>query len=191
MNASIRIAARAALVAAAVSILAPFNAFAGGVTADLAITKNDGVGAANAGGQVVYTIVASNAGPGDATATVTDVLPLELTCSWTCVASAGSSCTAAGTGDINDVITLLAGGDATYTATCDVDPDATGTIENTATIAGDAGTSDPDPTNTSATDIDQVLPSFISVPTLGQWGLLALLALIAGFGLVQFRRTAA
>ncbi|MCG8461981.1 MAG: DUF11 domain-containing protein, partial [Holophagales bacterium] len=125
--------------------------------ADLSITKTDGVVSAVAGESLTYTIVATNNGPDDVTgATVTDTFPADLTCTWTCVASAGSSCTAAGSGDINDsAVDLLNGGTATYTATCAIAPSATGTLSNTATVS--AATADPAPGNNSATDADTAL----------------------------------
>jgi expansin (peptidoglycan-binding protein) len=36
---------------------------------------------------------------------------------WTCTASAGSSCPASGSGNINHTVNILFGGTATYTAT--------------------------------------------------------------------------
>src|SRR5207244_4108639 len=71
-------------------------------TADLAITKTDGVTAVNQGGTLTYTIVASNAGPSAVVgATVSDVFPAQLSSvTWTCAASAGSSCPASGSGNI-------------------------------------------------------------------------------------------
>ncbi|MEM9557602.1 MAG: hypothetical protein AAGC60_25310 [Acidobacteriota bacterium] len=125
--------------------------------ADLAITKTDGVVTAVAGETVTYTITATNNGPDDVTgATVADTFPADLTCTWTCAASAGSSCTAAGSGDINDTaVDLLNGGTATYTATCDIAPSATGTLSNTATVS--SSVLDAVPGNNSATDGDTVL----------------------------------
>ncbi|HEY0553189.1 MAG TPA: fibronectin type III domain-containing protein, partial [Thermoanaerobaculia bacterium] len=68
-----------------------------GASADLAITKTDGVTTATAGGSVTYTITASNAGPSNATgATVADTFPASLTCTWTCVGAGGGTCTASG-----------------------------------------------------------------------------------------------
>jgi uncharacterized repeat protein (TIGR01451 family) len=123
-------------------------------TADLSITKTDGVTTATAGGSVTYTITASNAGPDlMAGATVTDDFPASLTCAWTCAGAGGGTCAAvAGTGDINEAVHLPAGGSATYTATCAVDPAATGTLSNTATIAN-PGT-EPNPADNTATDTD-------------------------------------
>ena len=88
-------------------------------TADLAITKTDGLTAVNQGTSLTYTIVASNAGPSAVVgATVTDNFPAQLSgVTWTCAASAGSSCAASGSGNLAAAVNLLAGGTATFTAT--------------------------------------------------------------------------
>ena len=66
---------------------------------------------------------------------VQDILPPELSCSWTCSATPGSTCTPGpALGDIVDVVDVVAGGVLTYSAACDIDEEATGTIENSATI---------------------------------------------------------
>lgn len=125
------------------------------VDADLSITKTDGLAVVDQGGHLTYTIVAANGGPGDVTgAAVADTFPADLDCTWTCSASAGSSCTAAGpvAGDIVTTADLLAGGSATYTATCAVAADATGTLSNTATVSAPGGVDDPDPSNDSDGD---------------------------------------
>ena len=78
--------------------------------ADLAITKTDGVTTAVPGGSVTYTITASNAGPDPATGgTVADTFPAVLTCTWTCVGAGGGTCTASGSGNINDTVNLPVG----------------------------------------------------------------------------------
>ncbi len=129
-------------------------------SADLAITKTDGVTTATPGGSVTYTIVASNAGPSDAPgATVADTFPAALTCTWTCVGAGGGTCTAAGSGNIGDTVNLPAGGSVTYTATCAVSGAATGTLTNTATVTAPAGVTDPAPGNNSATDVDTITAS--------------------------------
>ena len=108
--------------------------------ADLAITKTDGVTTATPGGSVTYTITASNAGPSNATgSTVADTFPASLTCTWTCVGAGGGTCTAAGSGNINDTVNLPAGGSVTYTASCTISAAATGTLSNTATVDGAGG----------------------------------------------------
>ncbi|MEO7936796.1 MAG: proprotein convertase P-domain-containing protein, partial [Dokdonella sp.] len=121
-------------------------------SADLAITKTDGVTTAAPGGSVTYTITASNAGPGGTTGTVADTFPAALTCTWTCVGAAGGTCTASGAGNISDPVTLPSGGSVTYTASCTISASATGSLVNTATVAGVAG--DPTPANNTATDTD-------------------------------------
>jgi uncharacterized repeat protein (TIGR01451 family) len=126
-------------------------------SANLGITKTDGVTSVNAGGSVTYTIVASNAGPSNATgATVADTFPASLTCTWTCVGAGGGTCTASGSGNINDTINLPSGGSVTYTASCTLSNAATGTLSNTATVTAPAGVTDPTPGNNSATDSDTI-----------------------------------
>jgi uncharacterized repeat protein (TIGR01451 family) len=126
-----------------------------GAQADLAITKTDGVTTATAGGSVTYTITASNAGPSNATgATVADTFPASLTAAWTCVGAGGGTCTASGSGNINDTVNLPSGGSVTYTASATISAAATGTLSNTATVAAPGGVTDPTPGNNSATDSD-------------------------------------
>jgi uncharacterized repeat protein (TIGR01451 family) len=128
-----------------------------GASADLSITKTDGVTAVNAGGATTYTIVASNAGPSAATgATVVDTFPASLTCSWTCVGAGGGTCTASGSGNVNDTVNLPSGGSVTYTAACTISGAATGTVANTATVTAPGGVTDTNPGNNSATDTDTV-----------------------------------
>jgi uncharacterized repeat protein (TIGR01451 family) len=126
--------------------------------ADLAITKTDGVTTATPGGSTTYTITASNPGPSNAPgSTVADTFPATLTCTWTCVGAGGGTCTAAGAGNINDTVNLPAGGSVTYTASCNIDPDAAVSISNTATVS--SSVTDPNPANNSATDTDFMTPS--------------------------------
>jgi len=125
--------------------------------ADLSITKDDGATSVIAGETTTYVITATNNGPRDVTATVTDSFPAEISSvSWTCVGAAGGVCPASGSGDLNESVTLPNGGSVTFTAIATVDPSATGTLDNTATVAGPAG-SDPAPGNNSATDNDTVI----------------------------------
>jgi len=110
---------------------------------------------------------------------------------WTCVASAGSSCTAGPVaGSIADLVDLQVGGTATYSANCTVNPaTAPGTvISNTATVAGPGGAfTEINPANNSATDTTTVdsaaIPVVVSVPTLSGLGLLILSSLLAMVGL--------
>ncbi|MSQ98082.1 MAG: DUF11 domain-containing protein [Xanthomonadales bacterium] len=128
------------------------------VTANLGITKTDGVTAVTPGGNVTYSIVASNAGPTLVNgATVTDTFPAALTCAWTCAGAAGGTCPASGTGNINSSVNLPVGGSTTFTASCAVAANATGSISNTASVTSTV--TDPVPGNNSATDTDSVTAS--------------------------------
>jgi uncharacterized repeat protein (TIGR01451 family) len=127
--------------------------------ADLSIMKDDGRTSASPLQSITYTIVASNAGPAAVTgATVMDTPPSGLTgVTWTCVASAGSSCGApSGNTTINDTVNLLVGGTVTYTMSGTVAL-APGSLRNTATVNPPGGVADPDLANNSATDDDLLL----------------------------------
>jgi uncharacterized repeat protein (TIGR01451 family) len=130
------------------------------VDADVSITKDDGVTEAYAGGSVTYTIAVANAGPENVSGfEVSDAFPADLTCSWTCAASGGATCTAGPVaGDIDDTVDLQAGSSVTYTAACTIDGAASGTLVNTATVAAPPGFVDSEPANNSATDTDTVVP---------------------------------
>ncbi len=127
---------------------------------DLRITKTDGVTTAIPGQAVSYTIVVSNAGPGDAIgATVSDTLPAVVgSATWTCAAS-GGSCSASGSGSINDTVNVPVGATLTYTMVATVASGATGTLVNTASVAAPAGTTDANPADNSATDTDVLTPT--------------------------------
>ena len=81
-----------------------------------------------------------------------DTLPATLTgATWTCVATAGATCAASGSGSINDTINLASGATATYTLTATIAATATGSLTNTATITAPATVTDPTATNNTAT----------------------------------------
>ncbi len=124
--------------------------------ANLVITKDDGTDSAFPGESVTYTITAFNVGPDDSTAAaVADLFPPELSCTWTCAPSGGASCTAGPVaGDVADAVSIPAGDSVVYTAVCDVDDLAVGTVTNTATVTEP---SDPFPSNNSATDVDTLV----------------------------------
>jgi uncharacterized repeat protein (TIGR01451 family) len=85
---------------------------------------------------------------------VADTFPASLTCTWTCAGAGGGTCTASGSGNLNDTANLPSGGSVTYTATCNISAAATGTLANTATVTAPGGVTDPTPGNNSATDSD-------------------------------------
>ena len=142
-------------------------------TADLWITKvKEGLPYYLPGDQMIYTIQVSNAGPNDVIgATVVDTFAAVLSSpppSWTCVASGGASCTASGTGNINDTIDLPAGDSVTYTITADIAGGASGDISNTAMVSPPAGISDPNNGNNSDTATTPPIPSTFCNISAGQ-----------------------
>ena len=134
------------------------------ITTDLAITKDDGVTSIVQGGSTTYTIVATNNGPGnDTSVNVIDNFPAALTSvSWTSVASSGATGnTVAGSGNINELLSMPVGSSVAYTVSCNISGSATGSITNTATVT--ASVFDPTPGNDSATDIDMIVYPEIDV----------------------------
>ncbi len=128
--------------------------------ADLAVTVDDGATTATAGQPVTYTITVTNGGPEAATgAVVADAFPAALgTVDWSCAPSGTGTCTASGSGAINDTVSLPAGESLVYTAVGTLPPDATGTLSNTATVTA-GGQDDPDPDDNGATDTDTIVVS--------------------------------
>jgi uncharacterized repeat protein (TIGR01451 family) len=128
-------------------------------TADLAVTKTDGQASAVPGTPITYTIVVSNAGPSvSGTATLADPFPSVTGVTWTCAASAGSTCPPSGAGALSAPVSLAPAGSATFTATGTIAPTATGSLANTATASSAAGVTDPVSGNNSATDTDTLTP---------------------------------
>ncbi len=85
------------------------------------------------GQATTYAIVVTNLGPSPVTAaSVTDTFPVALLSpTWTCVADAGSTCVAAGTGNLATTVTLEAGDRATFNVTGLIAANATGLLVNT------------------------------------------------------------
>ena len=132
------------------------------VAADLQIAKTDGVAAYVPGGTLTYTITVINNGPSNvAGAVVSDNFPAPITgASWTCTPSGGASCTASGTGSINQTVNLPAGSSVIYTVNVTISASATGNLTNTATIS--SAVADPVPGNNVATDTDTQLISSVA-----------------------------
>lgn len=123
-------------------------------TGDLWVELDDKTFAPAPGGQLNYVVSVVGPGPGPLSGVALSmVVPPEITgCSWTCVASPGSSCTAAGSGPaVADTVDLAPGGAARYEAFCDLDASAAGgTVTVETTVAAPAGYLDPDLANNTA-----------------------------------------
>lgn len=161
--------------------------------ADLSITKTSNAASLTRNGQVVYTIIASNAGPDEAAGVaINDSLPSALLdATWVCTGSSGGVCTASGSGAITDTVTLPAGATVTYTLTATVSSTATGTVTNSVTVTPPEGLFDPTAGNNTASSSSPVIvPGAAAptpVPTLGGIGLLLLSGVVAG-SMVLLRR---
>lgn len=126
---------------------------------DLGITKSDGATTSSAGTTVTYAITVSN--PSSIAvggATVNDTFPPALTgVTWNCTASAGSSCTTSGSGNLTDTVTLAANGSVAYTVTATLpSPIPAGTLTNTATVTTPAGFVETNAANNTATDVTTI-----------------------------------
>jgi uncharacterized repeat protein (TIGR01451 family) len=130
-------------------------------TADLAITKTDGISIYPPGGDITYTIVVSNNGPVDAIGAVVNdnILVTQITSwIWSCVADSGATCTSPGVpsaANFTDIVNIPAGKKITYTVVASVSAASIGAMTNLATVAS-PGPALPDPIlgNNSASDTD-------------------------------------
>ncbi len=126
---------------------------------DVYVTKTDGQLTVSAGAAVNYTIVAGNNGPSDVTvATLADTMPAKLSnVTWTCTAVGGGTCTASGTGDINDTINLPSGAMATYNVAATLLANASGSLVNNVSITAPGGVTDSTPANNTDADTDSII----------------------------------
>jgi uncharacterized repeat protein (TIGR01451 family) len=150
--------------------------------ADLSITKvrTGGVGSVAPGAAVSYTITVTNNGTaGASNVTVTDNLPAGSTFG-TAVPSQGSC---AGTGPVVCPLGSLANGASATIALTINAPAANGTFTNSASVG--ASELDPNPANNTATANVDVSNA---VPTLSEWALMLMAALLGLIGVVAVRR---
>jgi uncharacterized repeat protein (TIGR01451 family) len=131
----------------------------------LGISKTDGQSTVLPGAPLTYTIVVANSGPADAVdVLVTDSLPASLTgATWTCAASAGSNCPAAGTGSINASVTVADGGSVTFTVHATVADNASGKIVNTVNLTVPDNLVNSNAANASASDSTTILGLYLPI----------------------------
>ncbi|STC98341.1 DUF6923 family protein [Chryseobacterium carnipullorum] len=129
-------------------------------SADLSVTKTDGVSTYSPGTTTTYTVVVSNSGPfGVLNATVSDPVPAGIppaNVSYTAVAAGGATTSVSGTqsGAINDLVGLPVGGTVTYTIVVSIPFAYTGNLVNTVTITPPSNVTEVNNTNNTATDTD-------------------------------------
>jgi hypothetical protein len=128
-----------------------------GAGADLSIAIYDGTDFVEGGGAVVYEITVRNLGPDGSTGARALIVPSPnlVDVSWTCTAFDGGTCSASGSGQIQDFVDLPAGARVVYelTATVQADPELPAELFATITALGGGG-ADFNPNNDSASDTD-------------------------------------
>lgn len=132
--------------------------------ADLAITKSHSPAQLTPGGPLSYSVVVTNNGPSPVVgARVRDDVPAAVVgVSWSCAVTRGvGSCgTASGSGNlIETTVDLAPNAEITYAISGTVDPSATGSLSNTASVRRPNDTTDPNLGNNTATDIAPILIS--------------------------------
>ncbi|WP_306524271.1 MBG domain-containing protein [Dokdonella sp.] len=131
--------ASAAGVSGTVSFLATGTADASA----LVVTIDDGRSATQVGRSLTWTIVVGNPRTSDTSVDVLDTLPPELdvgSAQWQCTPGNGASCSASGSGDLDDSINLPVGSSVTYLLTATVVDDIDGMITNTVSVSEGANT---------------------------------------------------
>ncbi len=135
------------------------------IGADLSMQKAAGLETAIPGLPVPYALVVRNDGPSPVTAaTVNDTLPPVLQdVAWTCAPGPGAACAqASGSGDIATTVDIPAGSDVVFAITSTLVPDATGILQNTATVAPPGGAADDNLANNTFTVMTNIVPEGIS-----------------------------
>lgn len=129
---------------------------------EVVVTKTDNTDVYTPGTSTTYTITIVNKGPSALTgATFRDPLPAGITtASWTAVAPAGSLPKDSGTGPVNQVINIPAGGQIVYTLTIGIPGGYTGPLTNTATVDIPSGYNNINPVGNNATDTDTYSPKY-------------------------------
>ena len=119
---------------------------------DVGVTKIADVSNALLGDPVVFTVEVTNSGPDAAVGAAFSDTPDAsfANVAWTCQAAGGASCTASGSGAINNSVDLPVGAALTYTVSAVIAENAQSPAVNTASIAAPPGGSDPHPGNNQA-----------------------------------------
>lgn len=153
-----------------------------GPVADVSITKT-GPATARPSTPIAYTITVSNAGPQTASnVVVTDTIPAGTTF----LSATPSQGTCSGTSTVTcNLGAIAAGGSATITLIVQA-PATPGTVTNTATVTNTPET-DPNAGNNATGPAVVAVAEVAGIPTASEWGLLALLAMLAGIAILKLR----
>ncbi|HYC90309.1 MAG TPA: Calx-beta domain-containing protein [Thermoanaerobaculia bacterium] len=153
-----------------------------GPVADVSITKS-GPTAARPNTPITYAIVVSNAGPQAASnVVVTDTIPAGTT--FTSATPSQGSCS--GTSTVTCTLgTIAAGGTATITLIVQA-PGTPATLTNTATVTNTPEV-DPNPANNTSGPAIVAVAEVAGIPTVSEWGLLALLMALAAAAALKLR----
>jgi uncharacterized repeat protein (TIGR01451 family) len=152
-------------------------------SADLTIAKTTPSTSVTAGSNVTYTITVGNSGPSTATnVTVNDTLPAGL--QFVSATSSQGTCNAASPVVCN-LGTLLVGANATVTLVATA-TGSSGTVSNTATATSPESTG-PDSATTTPIPVTSRQETVAAVPTLSEWMLILLAALLGIVALVKAR----
>ena len=145
--------------------------------ADLLVSIDDGLNSIAAGDFIEYRITVDNNGPGEVMgATITDIFPselMELSYSSTAFDGATGNTSGPTSGNIHDTVNMPVGSSIVYTVTATVDPNATGTFSNSASVLPPSDVDDPVDANNMATDVNRLIDamepngSFVEAISLG------------------------
>lgn len=126
--------------------------------ADLSILLRNGLRLLPGGGTATYVLLVNNAGPQDVVnARVSAILPPQLSnANWTCVASVGASCPAAGAGTLDALVSMASGASVTFNLSVAVQANPEQLVSNRATVTAPANAPDPNLSNNESTDTDPI-----------------------------------
>ncbi|NND31650.1 MAG: S8 family serine peptidase [Saprospiraceae bacterium] len=127
--------------------------------ADISVTKTDGVVTAVPGmTELQYSITVTNTGPNpDPTVSLLDMLPDDLTATFTSMAMGGATGnTPNGSDDLDETLSMPVNSSVTYLVNATIDASARGVVSNLVTVTGSL--LDPNPVNNEMTDETQLIP---------------------------------
>jgi len=159
-NGSYRVAVRVTDSADAGDVQSMLVTVTGGAgTVDVGVSLDDGVVQTFPDDTLSYKLVVTNHGA-EAVAGehVTTALSTQLTAvSWICEPATGATCTASGSGNIDDTIDVPPGESVTYTIQATVESGASGEITSSAMLAAPPDFVDSNPADDAMTDSDAVI----------------------------------